>query len=439
MDFDYNPPKGTNLKPNRKRRPRLLPYLAIIGVVALILPFVYGDVTPDTQAHTEASAEKITPEIRREFIEGSINSGDSISVLLDDYLTLKEIDDLNRTSRSVFPLSRICTGQPYKICLTEGEFERFEYDINREEQLVITRGTDNFDVTRQPIDYSVKTALVSGTIETSLFDAVTAADEHAELAMNLADIFAWDIDFILDIRKDDSFQALVEKRYRDGEPAGYGRILAAEFNNQGESYRAFLYKDGNRNPGYFDENGESVRKLFLKAPLSFSRISSGFTMRRYHPISKTWKAHPAIDYAAPTGTPIKAVGDGKIIKIAKDRNNGRHIKIRHNGTYQTLYLHMSRFARGMKQGKKISQGQVIGYVGSTGLATGPHLCFRMYKHGKPVNPSRVKAKSAKPVSAGNLTAYKTSIEPLLAKLESRTLVARADLDTDTKTHQPSSQ
>ncbi|NIQ94057.1 MAG: M23 family metallopeptidase, partial [Desulfuromonadales bacterium] len=122
-------------------------------------------------------------------------------------------------------------------------------------------------------------------------------------------------------------------------------------------------------------------------------------MRRYHPITKTWKAHPAIDYAAPTGTPIKAVGDGTIIRIAKDRNNGRHIKIRHNGTYQTLYLHMSRFARGMKKGRKVSQGQVIGYVGSTGLATGPHLCFRMYKHGRPVNPSRVKAKSAKPVSA----------------------------------------
>ena len=241
--------------------------------------------------------------------------------------------------------------------------------------------------------------------------------------MNLADIFAWDIDFILDIRSGDSFQALVEKRFRDGKQAGYGRILAAEFNNRGESFKAFYYKDGDRRASYYDENGESVRKLFLKAPLSFSRISSGFTMRRYHPISKTWKAHPAIDYAAPTGTPIKAVGDGKIVRIAKDRNNGRHIKIRHNGTYQTLYLHMSRFARGMKKGKRVAQGQVIGYVGSSGLATGPHLCFRMYKHGSPVNPSRVKAKSAKPVSDKNLTAFRATIEPLMAKLESRALVA----------------
>ena len=427
MDFDYNPPKGRITKPKRKNgHRRLLCFLTIIAI-ALALPFIFSDVTPDTQAQT--SPEQ-TPEIRREFIEGSVNSGDSMSGLLDEYLTLQEIDKLNRKSRPVFPLSRICAGQPYKICLTEGEFDRFEYDINREEQLIISRADSDFAVSRQPIEYTIKTELVNGTINTSLFDAVTASGEQAELAMNLADIFAWDVDFILDIREGDSFQTLVEKRFRDGQPAGYGQILAAEFNNRGESYRAFLYKDGERGIGYYDANGESVRKLFLKAPLSFSRISSGFTMRRFHPISKTWKAHPAIDYVAPTGTPIKAVGDGTIIKIAKNKNNGRYIKIRHNSTYQTLYLHMNQFARGMKKGKKISQGQVIGYVGSTGLATGPHLCFRMYKHGKPVNPSRVKTKSAKPISAENLTAYKTTIEPLLTRFKARTLVAQATIEAE---------
>ncbi|PLY02557.1 MAG: peptidase M23 [Desulfuromonas sp.] len=426
MNHDFNPPRGSNLRNKRKRRSLLPLYMVAFAIIAISVPFIFTNITPNTEAHTEAPPKEIVPEIRREFIEGAVSQGDSISVLLDEYLTLQEIDDLNRKSRSVFPLSRICTGQPYKICLTEGEFERFEYDINSDEQLIIIRGTDNFDVSRQPIDYMIKTDLVRGTIETSLFDAVTSTDEAPELAMNLADIFAWDIDFILDIRKGDSFQALVEKRFRDGEPAGYGRILAAEFNNRGETFRAFYYRDGESRAGYYDENGESVRKMFLKAPLSFSRISSGFTMRRYHPITKTWKAHPAIDYAAPTGTPIKAVGDGTIVKIAKDRNNGRHIKLRHNGTYQTLYLHMNSFARGMKKGKRVSQGQVIGYVGSTGLATGPHLCFRMYKHGRPVNPSRVKAKSAKPVSEANLTAFKSTIEPLLARFESRTMVARSD-------------
>lgn len=428
MQFDYQPPKGTGSHLNRKAKSRLPVCFATIIVIALTLPFIFSDVTPEIEARTEP--EKIIPEIRREFIEGSVASGESISILLDEYLTLQEIDGLNRKSRSIFPLTRICAGQPYKICLTEGEFDRFEYDISRDEQLIIVRGTEDFDVKRQPIDYTVKNELVRGTIDTSLFEAVTASGEQPELAMNLADIFAWDIDFILDIRQGDSFQAVVEKRFRDGAPAGYGKILAAEFNNQGESYRAFRYKDGERSGGYYDENGNSVRKLFLKAPLSFSRISSGFTMRRYHPITKTWKAHPAIDYAAPTGTPIKAVGDGTIVRIAKDRNNGRHIKIRHNGTYQTLYLHMNSFARGMKKGKRIAQGQVIGYVGSTGLATGPHLCFRMYKHGKPVNPSRVKAKSAKPISPTNLTAYKSTIEPLLARLESRILVAKVTTEAE---------
>ena len=424
MQFDYQPPIGKEIRNNRKKRSRL-PLLAVLVImIALTLPFIFSDSTPSSEARTQpeisaAQPAKQIPEIRRETVEGTIKSGDSISLLLDEHLTLQEIDTLNRQSRTIFPLSKICVGQPYKICLTDDQFEKFEYDINKEEQLVIVRGTENFDVQRHPIDYTVKTELVRGTIETSLFEAVTEAGEQPELAMNLADIFAWDIDFILDIRKKDSFQALVEKRWRDGEPAGYGRILAAEFNNQGKPFRAFLYKDGEKNLHYYDENGDSVRKLFLKAPLSFSRISSGFTMRRYHPITKTWKAHPAIDYAATTGTPIKAVGDGTIIKIAKDRYNGRHIKIRHNGTYQTLYLHMNSFARGMKKGKKVSQGQVIGYVGSTGLATGPHLCFRMYKHGNPVNPSRVKAKSAEPVSSANLTAYKASIAPLMAKLESK--------------------
>jgi len=431
MQFDYQPPTGSRRAPRQKKSSHLLLCFVSILATALILPFVFSGVTTETEARTEPEASAPSPpEIRQEYIVDSVKSGESISVLLDEYLTLQEIDELSRKSRSIFPLTRICAGRPYKICLTEGEFVRFEYDIDSNEQLVIARDSQEFDILRQPIDYTVETALVRGTIDTSLFEAVTASGEQAELAMNLADIFAWDVDFILDIRQGDSFQALVEKRQRDGKPAGYGRILAAEFNNQGETYRAFYYKDGERSGGYYDETGASVRKMFLKAPLSFSRISSGFTMRRYHPITKTWKAHPAIDYAAPTGTPIKAVGDGTIVRLASDQNNGRHIKIRHNGTYQTLYLHMSSFARGMKQGKKVSQGQVIGYVGSTGLATGPHLCFRMYKHGNPVNPSSVKAKSAEPISSENLATFKASIEPMLTQLENRVLVAQHSVEPE---------
>ena len=282
--------------------------------------------------------------------------------------------------------------------------------------MIISREAESFSIEKIPIPYTTETARVRGTIESSLFEAVTGTGESDVLAMNLADIFAWDVDFILDIRQGDSFQALVEKRYRDGQPAGYGRILAAEFTNQGTTFQAFLYQDGDRHADYYDADGQSLRKAFLKAPLSFSRISSGFTTRRFHPITKTWKAHPAIDYAAPTGTPIKSVGDGVIIKKGYTSGNGNYVKIRHNSSYETIYLHMKGFAKNIGQGKRVAQGQTIGYVGSTGLATGPHLCFRMYKNGAPVNPQRVKAPAAQPIDKSNLADFKVRKNALLAQL-----------------------
>jgi len=410
MQHDFNPPTSSSSAPRRRGRYGFIALL--LGLLAL--PLLFRDLTPTTEAHTAAPP---IPEIRRELIQGQIASGDTLSQLLGRWLTPLQISELTAKSRQVFPLARIAAGQCYTIQLADGQFDCFTYDIDDEEQLVIAGDAAELAVKRVPILYEVRTELVEGTIDSSLFDAITGIGETAELAMNLADIFAWDIDFILDIRSGDSFKALVERRFRDGKPAGYGRILGASFTNQGETYRAFLFKDGDRTASYYDESGESVRKMFLKAPLSFSRISSGYTMKRFHPITKTWKAHPAIDYVAPTGTPIKAVGDGTIIKIGKDRNNGRHIKLRHNGTYQTLYLHMNAFARGMKQGKKVSQGQVIGYVGSTGLATGPHLCFRMYQNGKPVNPARVRARSAEPVSKAARADYLAAIAPIMTRLD----------------------
>ncbi len=366
------------------------------------------------------------PEIRREVLEGAIAPGETLTSLLKDYLSPQEIHSLSLKSREIFPLSRICAGQPYRLCVKDGEFESFEYDIDAEDQLIIRRDTEDFQILRSPIEYVVETDHVSGIIRSSLFEAVTESGEKAEMALALSDIFAWDIDFIRDIRQGDSFQVLVEKRFRKGEPAGYGRILAARFTNQGQNYNAFLFQDGDRSPSYYDTEGNSVRKAFLKAPLSFTRISSGFSRKRFHPITKTWKAHPAIDYAAPSGTPIKSVGDGTIIRIGHTKYNGNFVKIRHNSSYETLYLHMKGFGRGMKNGKKVVQGQVIGYVGSTGLATGPHLCFRMYKNGTPVNPYRVKSPAADPVSSKRLADFQATIAPYLATLEGQDMHARAE-------------
>jgi len=262
----------------------------------------------------------------------------------------------------------------------------------------------------------VRTEVINGTITSNLFDAVAKIGEEAELAINLAEIFAWDIDFMHDIREGDLFRAIVEKRFLKGQPAGYGRILAAEFVNQGKSYRAILFNDGSGNTNYYDPEGRNLRKGFLKAPLNFTRISSGFTMKRYHPITKTWKAHPAIDYVAPTGTPIKAVGEGKVVRKGYTKYNGNFIEVRHPNGYSTLYLHMSKFAKGIKKSKRVIPGQIIGYVGATGLATGPHLCFRMRKNGKPVNPNKVKMPTTPAVSSKNIPEFSILAAHRLAQL-----------------------
>ncbi len=430
MNFDFNPPRLLAKSPRKKNRtPLLLLILALLGTLFLLTN--RQSITP-TEARMEPVETTIQapppiPEIQREIIEGAIRPGDTITNLLSAYFSPRDIHELGQQSRGVFPLSNICAGKPYKICLTDGSFEQFEYDIDSDDQLIIRHTEDGFDVNRIAIDYSVETSMVEGTITSSLFETVADIGESAELAITLADIFAWDVNFILDIRAGDSFKALVEKRFRDGQPAGYGRILAAEFTNQGNSYRAFLFKDGDNPASYYDADGKSLRKAFLKAPLAFSRISSGFTMKRFHPITQTWKAHPAIDYAASTGTPIKAVGDATIIKIGYTKYNGNYIKLRHTNSYETLYLHMSRFAKGMKKGKKISQGTVIGFVGSTGLATGPHLCFRMYKNGTPVNPYKIKAPPATPISKQRMAEFQAMTHPLIAQLQgSAPLEAKAD-------------
>jgi murein DD-endopeptidase MepM/ murein hydrolase activator NlpD len=407
----------------RRKTPGLRIWLLLLLGILLLLPLFLRPTVSSTEANMAAPENPQTPpvpEIRKEIIQGTVAHGDTASALLGSFFSAAEIHELGQLCKPVFPLSKLSAGQTYRLCLSDDTFERFEYDIDSDEQLIISREADNFTIEKVPIPYTNETVRVRGTIESSLFEAVTNTGESDVLAMNLADIFAWDIDFILDIRQGDSFQALVEKRYREGQPAGYGRILAAEFTNQGTTFQAFLYQDGDRRADYYDASGQSLRKAFLKAPLSFSRISSGFTMRRFHPITKTWKAHPAIDYAAPPGTSIKSVGDGVIIKKGYTRGNGNFVKIRHNSSYETMYLHMKGFAKGISQGKRVSQGQTIGYVGSTGLATGPHLCFRMYKNGAPVNPGQVKAAAAKPVTKANMAEFNTVAGNLQAQLTGQT-------------------
>ncbi|MCF8109237.1 MAG: peptidoglycan DD-metalloendopeptidase family protein [Desulfohalobiaceae bacterium] len=361
-------------------------------------------------------------------VETRVQTGQTASDILSGYLSAGDIHYLARECREVFPLHKIRSGNSYRLYLKDKALAGLEYDIDGDEKLCIGFDQGSYAVSKEKIAYQIKRHLVEGTISSSLFAAVKEAGEKDQLALALADIFAWDIDFIFDIREGDSFRLIVEKRYRDKEFAGYGDILAARFVNQGHVFQAFLFALENGREEYFDARGQAMRKSFLKAPLNFSRISSGYTLRRMHPILKKVRPHQGIDYAAPSGTPVKTVGDGKIVAKGYQRNGGgRYLKIRHPNSYQTTYMHLSRFAKGMRTGKRVTQGEVIGYVGSSGLSTGPHLDFRVKKHGQYVNPLKVESTPTDPVPKAERDRFFQEIKPLLAVLEGfRPLYAEAE-------------
>lgn len=357
------------------------------------------------------------PPTQTKAVSGIVRPGDTLASLLSQHLSAEEIHQVARSSRKVFHPRKIRAGNAYHILLDQDAFDRFVYEIDSDEQLVIRKEGGSFEITREEIPYAVRAVVVRGEVSTNLFAAMEAAGEDPELATRLAEIFAWEVDSLRSLQRGDSFRMLVEKRFRDGRPCGYGRILAAEFKNDRKTWQAVLYEDGNGRAAYYSPEGKSLRKAFLKAPLHYTRISSGYSKRRLHPITKTGKPHPAIDYAAPAGTPVNAVADGTVLEAARNPFNGNYVKIRHANGYQTLYLHLSRFGKEIRKGASVAQGQVIGFVGATGLATGPHLCFRITRNGKPVDPRRLDSSSLSAFSPRDLARFKARAKALLARLD----------------------
>jgi murein DD-endopeptidase MepM/ murein hydrolase activator NlpD len=265
----------------------------------------------------------------------------------------------------------------------------------------------------------LRTIRTHGTIDSSLFNAARAAGVSAELIMRLAnDIFGWKIDFALEIQPGDSFDIVYQQKYRDGEYIGDGDILAADFMNDGKLYRALQFSSSDKEvSGYFDEDGRSMKRQFLRAPLDFTRISSNFNPSRRHPILNTIRAHKGVDYAAPTGTIIKAAGDGRVAFAGRKGGYGNAIILEHGAGISTLYGHMSRFAKGMRAGMRVSQGQTIGFVGSTGAATGPHLHYEYRINGVHKNPRTVPLPDAKPIPEQYMAEFRGHSGPLLADLD----------------------
>ena len=368
---------------------------------------------------TKQLSEKVAvSEIEHKEFIGTIKRGETLSSLLGDYLSSHEICCLAEECEETFSVKDIRAGRPYCLLFEDGSFKCFTYEIDDDEQLFINYAGEQFEVSKEPISYQVERSVISGKIESSLFMTVSGLGERPELACHLADIFAWDIDFMCDLRQGDSFRVLVEKRYREGEFAGYGDLLAAEFINQGKVFRAVYYKD-KETPAYYDPDGKSLKKAFLKAPLVYRRISSSYSNKRLHPVLKIYRPHRAIDYAAPTGTPVRAVASGVVTQRSYDRSNGNKIRLRHANAYETTYIHLSRFGKGMKVGRKVDQGRIIGYVGATGLATGPHLDFRVFKNGRAINPLKMERIPSAPLATKSLPEFKLKVKEYFNLLDSK--------------------
>lgn len=349
-------------------------------------------------------------------IADTVRQGDTAGKILLPYLSPAEVQAVSDNCADIFHLRRIRVGNPYSLTTYNGSFVSFAYEVDKEQQLVVERCESGFAARLERIEYDVTVARVAGAIESNLFQSIADIGEGPILAIDMADIFAWEINFIRDLRPEDSFILLVEKRYKEGEFKGYGRILAAVFINQGTAYEAFCFRDAAGFPHYYTSKGESVKRAFLKAPLSFTRISSHFSPQRLHPILKVWRAHPGVDYAAPTGTPVKAVGGGVVTFKGWGKGAGNYIALRHANNYETMYLHLSAFARGLAKGKKVQQGEVIGFVGSTGYSTGPHLDFRMKKDGQYINPLKMVSPRTEPVSKKDFPEFQELMAAMREKL-----------------------
>lgn len=268
--------------------------------------------------------------------------------------------------------------------------------------------------TKKKVDIEIVT--FKGRVMSSLWSSAEAAQMDPSLIAELTEIFAWQIDFSREVRSSDRWRLSVEKKIADGEFVGWGRILAAEYINAGTEHKAALFVHDGEEKGYYAPDGSNMRRMFLKSPIRFARISSRFQRRRFHPVLKRNRPHLGVDYAAATGTPIRAVGDGSLIVIGRRGGAGNMIKIRHNSVYQTAYMHLSRFAKGLRRGSRVKQGQIIGYVGSTGLSTGPHLHFEFFKHGRYMDPLKVKFPSADPVPESLMAQFEKQSQESLSTL-----------------------
>jgi murein DD-endopeptidase MepM/ murein hydrolase activator NlpD len=351
--------------------------------------------------------------------EITVAKGDTLSTLFEKVgLPATAVHEVMASNKEAKQFSRLQNGQVLQFELTpDGALKQLHSKLSDMESISLSKSGSGFTFNRQISKPDVRTAYVHGVINNSLSQSAQRAGLTHTMTMDMANIFGYDIDFAQDIRKGDEFDVIYEQKVVNGKTVGTGNILSARFTNQGKSYSAVRYTNKQGNTNYYTADGNSMRKAFIRTPVDFARISSMFSMGRKHPILNKIRAHKGVDYAAPRGTPIKATGDGKVLLAGRRGGYGNTVIIQHGETYRTLYGHMQGFAKGIQTGGTVKQGQVIGYIGTTGLSTGPHLHYEFQVNGVHVDPLGRKLPMADPIAKSEKQRFMQQSQPLMARMD----------------------
>jgi len=394
----------------RRRSLVLILALAIPGAVLLAYSHHFCSSIEQQLALQVALARSDAPLIAAQipyFSEHAIPNGLNVTDFLQGMGVARDtVLTVVNAARPVYDLARLRAGNQMIVARTvAGDLLSLRYQIDPDRMLWVFSQGDEFRAEIKEIPSTIETVRIEGEIRDSLFNAVEDAGERAELAIRLSEIFGWDLDFYTDPRKGDTFRVVVEKRiYSNGQPAAYGKLFAAEYNNAGTPYQAVLFRDPNGRSAYYAPDGKSLQKAFLRSPLKFSApISSHFSRSRFHPVLKIRRPHLGIDYAAPTGSPVQSIGDGRVVFAGRNGGAGNMVRVKHTNGYETMYMHLSRIL--VRNGAHVGQGERIGLVGKTGLATGPHLDFRILQHGAYRNFETLRLPPANPVAKRDMADF----------------------------------
>ena len=411
----------------RSIRKRLLLALATLPFLGVVAAFGIAPDTATEQIPRETIVETLAlPEAQPTdsgsfdfWREERIGRGDSLPGLLSRLgVNAADTRAFLDAARETKALARLVPGRTVLARVSSGgQLLLFRYLASDENLVSVTRAGGQLKAEQRQVALESRLIMRSGKIQGSLFGATDAADVPDRIASEMAEAFSGDIDFHRDLRRGDHFSVVYEALYFDGQLIKTGRLMAAEFVNQDKAHRALYFKDAQGREGYYTPDGQSMKRAFLKSPMPFTRISSGFSNARYHPVLKEWRAHKGIDYAAPSGTPVRAIADSVVNFVGKQGGYGNLVVLNHQGAYSSAYGHLSRFGKGVKRGIRVSQGQIIGYVGATGLATGPHLHYEFRVGGVQKNPLALKLPTSYPLDARAKNQFVAGSRQMVQRLE----------------------